>query len=243
MILRLLVNILGFNIGLRNEMFQSVKKSVPFLKAVFWGPAGSGKTFSSLLLADALSKVTKKRTAVIDSESSVSKYDWDVDVAPLSGHSLIDSLNNLTKEALKQGYGQLIVDSLSSVWQSPNGILFNAESSSKKLEYWRVVNQKLNVFLDLVRNSPLHIICTLRSKLHYEVVNTSGKITVECVGPGPIFKEGIEYEFDIVGSMNERCITVMKCRYQSPKLQTYCGKFDDSFVEMILDCIKHPKQQ
>ena len=48
--------------------FRKAKAEQAALKVGLYGPPGSGKTFTALLLAEGLAKATKKRVAYVDTD-------------------------------------------------------------------------------------------------------------------------------------------------------------------------------
>jgi pantothenate kinase-related protein Tda10 len=58
--------------------FQKPHALKSALKMALYGPAGSGKTFTSLLLAEGLARHTGKRVAFCDTEYGTAFYGQDV---------------------------------------------------------------------------------------------------------------------------------------------------------------------
>ena len=56
------------------NLFQKPQAQKAALKMALYGPAGSGKTFTALLLAEGLAKHTGKRVAYIDTEYGTAFY-------------------------------------------------------------------------------------------------------------------------------------------------------------------------
>ena len=54
--------------------FRKAKAEQAALKMGLYGPPGAGKTFTSLLIAEGLGQLTKKRVAYIDTERGTDFY-------------------------------------------------------------------------------------------------------------------------------------------------------------------------
>src|SRR5262245_52445259 len=97
------------------------------LKMALYGPAGSGKTFTALLLAEGLARYAGRRVAVLDTEQGTAFYSqavprrkahpeaFDFDV--LHTRSVTEALAAL--HAVDPGvYGAVVVDSVSHLWDA-----------------------------------------------------------------------------------------------------------------------------
>ena len=183
------------------------------------GPSGSGKTYTALALATALG-----RTAVVDTErGSASKYvginGWKFATfapqtfAPLS---LVEALSAASGAAFEV----VVVDSLSHYWMGVDGMLEQADRRSKggnSFSGWKEARPDERRMLDALVSYPGHVIVTLRVKTEYVIEdNERGKKVPRKVGMRPEQREGIEYEFDVVGDMDlDNTLTVSKTRIPS----------------------------
>ena len=205
-----------------NLPFTKAIRSQIKLRLAIIGPSGSGKTYSSLLLASALGK----KIALIDSErNSASKY------ADLFKFSVLeledfhpDNFIEAIRSAEEQKFDLLIIDSLSPAWNGHNGALELVDKAAARLKTtnsfaaWREVTPLHNRMIDAILRSDLHIIVTMRTKTEYSLEKTdNGKSTVRRVGMQPIQRDGLEYEFDIVGDMDMTTMLITKSR--CPALQ------------------------
>lgn len=200
--------------------FTPATKKQARLRMALIGPSGSGKTYTALTLASAFGKV-----AVIDTErGSASKYadKFTFDVMELSNYDPREYVKAIG-EAARAGYDVLIIDSLSHAWNASGGVLemvdkAAARSQSKNsFTAWRDVTPLHNALVDAMLTAPLHIIVTMRAKTEYvlEQVERNGqRVTVpRKVGMAPVQRDGIEYEFDVIGDMDlENNFVVSKTR-------------------------------
>lgn len=172
------------------------------LRIAIAGPSGSGKSYSSLLLAKGLGGTI----AAIDTEhgslplySHLVKFDSFTLDAPYSADRYIAAI----KAAEEAGYDNLIIDSFSHAWSGAGGILdqHSAEELKQKNGFraWREVTPKHNQLVETILGSKLNIIATLRSKQDWvNEKDSDGKWNIKKVGLAPIQREGVEYEFTLV---------------------------------------------
>lgn len=172
------------------------------------GPSGSGKTYSALAIGQELGA----RVAVIDTErGSASKYAslFAFDVLPLSDFSPLVYVAAI-KAASDAGYDVLIIDSLSHAWMGTGGALAMVDAAAKRdprgnsYTAWRDVTPLQNQMVDAILAAPLHVIATMRVKTEYvmEKDERTGKMAPRKVGLAPIQRDGMEYEFDLVGDLD-----------------------------------------
>lgn len=202
------------------KQFHKATKAQSYLRMALVGPSGSGKTYSSLRIAQGLGT----RIAVIDSErGSASKYasDFDFDTLELDTSFSPAEYIEAIQAAIHGGYEVLIIDSLSHAWNDKGGILemHDAVAAQYKRENdftaWRQVTPEHNKLVDAILRAPLHVLVTLRAKTEYvtEKNEQTGKTEIRKVGLKPIQRDGLEYEFDVVGDLDQfNTLTVAKTR-------------------------------
>lgn len=198
--------------------FQKATKEKALLRLALTGPSGSGKTYTALLLAQSLGG----KVAVIDTErGSASKYAdlFDFDVVELDHFSPREYVT-MIKAASQNGYDILIVDSLSHAWSGTGGVLeiVDKETARSKSNNsylaWAKGTPQHNALVDAILNAPVHIIGTMRSKTEYVLeADKNGKLSPRKVGLAPIQRDGMEYEFDVVGEMDiDNTMLIQKTR-------------------------------
>lgn len=174
-------------------------------RAAIMGTAGSGKSLTSLILASTLGR----RIALIDTEhGSAEMYanTFDFDTLNLSDYHPQRYIEAI-KEAGKEGYEVVIIDSLSHAWSGKGGALelvdaATARNKGSSFGAWRDVTPLQNQLVDAIIGCPSHVICTLRSKTDYQVETEGGKTRVRKVGLAPVQRDGMEYEFDFLAEMD-----------------------------------------
>jgi len=189
--------------------FKRATKAAAKLRLGLVGPAGSGKTMTALRIASGLGG----RVAVIDTErGSASLYagerGLEFDVIELDTYGVERFIDGI-KAAVDGGYGVLVIDSLSHAWAGKGGILEFVDNAGKRNQgggnfgAWRDATPRHNSLVDAILGAPLHVICTLRSKVEYVVENVGGRNQVRKVGMQPVQRDGLEYEFSLVGDVTQ----------------------------------------
>lgn len=187
-------------------LFRKAVKSRAKARVGIIGPSGSGKTYTALKIASGLGG----KIAVIDTEfGSASKYaqEFDFDVCELTNYDPRNYIDAI-KVAGDAGYDVIIIDSLSHAWASEGGVLdmvekLKAKYKGNKWAAWNEVTPIQNQLTNAMLRSPAHIIATLRSKMDYvQTKDEKGSTVIRKVGMAPIQREGLEYEFDVIGDMD-----------------------------------------
>lgn len=195
--------------------FHPATRTASKARIALAGPSGSGKTYTALTFADTLGA----SVAVIDTErGSASKYaglnGWQFDTVTPDSFSP-DSLVTLLGEAA--GYDVVVVDSLSHYWMGVGGMLEQADKLKRgpnSFSGWKEARPAERRMIDALVSHPGHVIVTMRTKTEYVIEeNERGKKEPRKVGMKPEQREGIEYEFDLVGELDfDNTLTVSKSR-------------------------------
>lgn len=179
--------------------FQKATKKQARLRMALTGPSGSGKTYTALRMATALGGTI----AVIDTEhGSASKYadEFAFDTMELTYFSP-DTYIQAIKLAERGGYAVLVIDSLTHAWNAEGGVL---DIANGKFGGWKDATPAHNALIQAILSSKLHVIATMRSKTDYAVEQDekTRKQTVTKLGMAPVQRDGMEYEFDVVGDLD-----------------------------------------
>lgn len=197
--------------------FAPATRSAAKARIALAGPSGSGKTYTGLSLACRLAD----QVAVVDTErGSASKYvglnGWSFDTFAPNSFSP-QSLTEALAVAAGAGYGCIVVDSLSHYWMGVDGMLEQVDRRAKggnNFSGWKEARPDERRMIDALVSYPGHIIVTLRVKTEYVIEqNDRGKSVPRKVGLRPEQREGIEYEFDVIGDLDlDNTLSVSKTR-------------------------------
>lgn len=202
--------------------FTRATKTALKARVALDGPAGSGKTFTSLITARSLAG-PNGRVAVIDTEHrSASLYAdrFTFDTLALDTFHprvLIEAL----AVAGSARYDVVVVDSLSHFWMGADGMLESVDKATKRAgssssfnSGWKEMKPEERKMVDAMLAFPGHLIATMRTKTEWVVEqNERGKSAPRRVGTKAEQREGIEYEFTVVADMDlEHNLVVTKSR-------------------------------
>jgi hypothetical protein len=174
------------------------------LKMGVQGPSGSGKTWGALSLAKNLWPTAK--ICVVDTENdSASLYAdrFEFDTIPLPPPFETARYEACIEAVVRGGYDVLIMDSISHQWDGEGGILRRKEEKDQRggnsYANWSSFTPEHTHFVELIKQAPIHIIATMRSKQDYILEdNGKGKQAPRKVGMAPVQRDGFDYEFSIV---------------------------------------------
>lgn len=183
------------------QIQKAVRKGAPALIGL-WGPSSSGKTYTSLQVARGLVG-PQGRIGLIDTERRRAEFyadlagGWDhLNLEPpFSPQRYTDALAEFEKAG---GYGCVIIDSMSHVWEGEGGVLDVADRSrygglkkwqAPKMDYKRMVNNLLR--------APFHVIFNLRAKDGVKQTGKGSDASIETVGAQPICGKGFIYEMTV----------------------------------------------
>ena len=222
-------------------LFRKASMKHAKLRLSFNGVSGSGKTWTSLEVGTGLLN-PGERLCFIDTErGSAEKYSnrFDFDVCQLASFDPIH-LVNILSEAEAAGYKVCVIDSLSHFWVGKDGALEKVDAVAKRSKSgnnftaWREVTPQHNMMIDAILQSGMHIIATMRTKSEWVMeTNANGKMVPRKVGLAPIQRDGVEYEFDIVGDIDsEHNLIISKTRCDALDGRVY-HKPGREFVKII----------
>lgn len=182
------------------------------------GPAGSGKTWTALVIARELAPQGK--VLVIDTEKgSASLYadeftfetiDW---APPFDPRELAGAIGETSRS-----YDVVIADSLSHFWQGEGGTLTIVDGAAARARGnsfagWKEGTPAQDQMVAAMLAADCHIIATMRSKTEYVLELQNGRQVPRKVGMAPVQRDGIEYEFTVTADLDyEHSVLIAKTR-------------------------------
>jgi hypothetical protein len=175
------------------------------MKILLSGPAGSGKTYSSLLLAHGLTSSWEEICVIQTETGSAGLYSHlgpfnVIDLEPpYHPERFIEAIKLATDASMKA----IIIDSISHEWSGKGGCLDLHEQVTQKMKVpnsftaWASVTPLHQNFLDAIIQCPVHVVCTARAKTEFVMVDRNGKQTPQKMGLAPITRDGFDYEMSV----------------------------------------------
>ena len=206
--------------------FIKAEKKKQKLRLAIDGVSGSGKTFTALSIASGLSD----KIAVIDSEHGSSELYADrfnFDVLKLIKFDIEDYVNAI-KEAWKEGYPVVIIDSTSHAWDAlveRVERIAGQKYSGNTFRAWGEGTPLQRKLIEAMLSYPGHLIVTCRSKTEYSIDkdDKTGRTTVKKVGTSAVQRQGFEYEFTMAMTMDANHVGLVT--------KDRTGKFQDRFID------------
>jgi hypothetical protein len=198
-----------------DDPFTPATREAVKARIALTGPAGSGKTYTALAIGTEL----HDRVAVIDTEHGRALDYADRFTFAHFAPSRFDprELCTLLARAAEHKYGVVVIDSLSHYWMGAGGaleIVDNAAASARGngMAGWKEFRPIEARMIDALLGYPGHVIVTMRVKTSYVIEQDDrGKNVPRKVGLKPDQREGVDYEFGLIGEMDrEHTMTVTK---------------------------------
>ncbi len=157
------------------------------LKMALYGPAGSGKTFTALLLAEGLARQSGKRVAFLDTEQGTAFYAqavprrkahpeaFDFDV--LHTRSVTEALGAL--HGLDPGvYGAVVIDSISHLWDACRNAYAGklTKHGGIPLHAWAAIKRPYKELMNCLLSLPAHVILCGRQGVDYGEDEGTGEL-------------------------------------------------------------------
>jgi hypothetical protein len=157
------------------------------LKMALYGPAGSGKTFTSLLLAEGLARHAKRGVAVLDTEQGTAFYSqavpsrkahpeaFDFDV--LHSRSVTEALAAL--HGLDPAvFGVVVIDSISHLWDACRNAYAGklTRQGGIPLHAWANIKKPYRELMNLLLSLPVHVIICGRQGVDFGEDEGTGEL-------------------------------------------------------------------
>lgn len=200
--------------------FQPAVKEQLKARIALDGPTGSGKTWTALSMATEIAQGAK--VAVIDTERGKAKlyaHRFTFDHLSFEPPYEVERLIGLLQAAEANGYAVVIIDSLSHFWMGEGGVLDEVDAAAQKAHGnsfagWKHGTPLQRHMVDVILGLDLHVITCMRSKMEYVLEQDErGRQVPRKIGMAPVQREGLEYEFDLIGDLDlEHRIIITKTR-------------------------------
>src|SRR5262245_1803474 len=168
-------------------IFQKPTPLKAALKLGLYGPAGSGKTFTALLLAEGLARHAGKRIAYCDTEQGTAFYAQQVSQRAVHPEAFdFDVLHSkfITEVvAAVRGldltaHGVLVVDSISHLWDSCKNAFSGrlTRIGTIPLQAWTAIKKPYKELMHLLLALPVHVLICGRQGIDYGEDEASGEL-------------------------------------------------------------------
>lgn len=181
--------------------FRKAKPEQAYSKLGLFGPTGSGKTFTALLLAEGLAKREGKRVAYIDTERGTDFYSQKVperkvhpeafDFDALYSRSLTeaaDAIYSLDPNV----YGVVVPDSVTHWWDAAKNAYDGPVSPTGgiPIQAWNKIKRPYKDLIAFLMSAPMHVIICGREASEYQEDEETGELKqvgkkMKCEGETP----------------------------------------------------------
>lgn len=158
--------------------FRKAKAEQAALKIGMYGPPGSGKTFTSLLIAEGLAAATGKRIAYVDTERGTDFYCKSVasrrvhpeafDFDALYTRSLTEVLASV-RQIKPDEYGVVVLDSITHLWEAAIAAYGGSQTRAGTIPMhaWGKIKRPYKELMSLLLSSPMHVLICGRQGTEY----------------------------------------------------------------------------
>ena len=200
----------------RIDLIRNAERPKLNARALFQGPQGSGKTWTMLSVARALTAGTSGRILGIDTERESMLTYADVFTfqhlpwrPPYAPDELTATLDQLGARWVESPDDVVVIDSSSHFWQGSGGILDIA--GGRVQGGWDKARPMQQALVEAMLALPCHLL--LGARMKNSVLVSDGGRTIENVGLTIVQDETLGYELNVVVQMDMgHNVTVMKSR-------------------------------
>jgi hypothetical protein len=158
--------------------FRKAKAEQAALKIALYGPPGSGKTLTSLLLAEGLASLDGKRVAYFDTEHGTDFYCQAVpsravhpeafDFDALYTRSIMEVLSEV-KQLNADKYSVVVIDSITHLWEAARAAYGGKQTRAGTIPMhaWGTIKKPYKDILSTLLSSPMHVLICGRQGTEY----------------------------------------------------------------------------
>ncbi|MDJ0347215.1 AAA family ATPase [Streptomyces sp. H10-C2] len=186
--------------------FTRAVRSQRFGRILLDGPPGAGTTYTVLEMATTIGT----KVAVIDAQRGrcsiyADRFDFDTCTPP--SQFTPDSLVTTLAHCAAQRYDTVVIAPLSPYWNGAGGVRELVDRAAQRgaanSSAWREVRPAVRRAEEAIFGYPGHLLATARNKLDYVVEGAEdGHKARRIIGLAPVTLDDLEYQFDIVGTMD-----------------------------------------
>jgi len=210
----------------QNNLIMNLRKSERKqvkIKLALQGSAGSGKTYSSLLLAKGLCDGDLSKVAIIDTENGsadlyahLGNYNVLSLQPPFSPQKYAEAIQ-VCEDA---GMEVIIIDSISHCWDFL--LDYHSSLAGNSFTNWAKIKPLEKLFIEKILQAKAHVIATMRTKQDYVLNQKDGKFVPEKVGLKAVQRDGVDYEFTLVFEVDIKHYAIAS----KDRTQIFAGKPD-----------------
>jgi hypothetical protein len=189
--------------------FQKAVASQKYLKMALYGAAGSGKTLTSLLIAEGLANGDKKRIAYVDTELGTEFYAQNIPAR--TGHPKAFDFDRVVTRSVRETlaavseidpkeHSVIVIDSLTHLWESAGNAYTGKKTSGSgiAMQAWGEIKKPYKKLISTLLDSEAHVIICGREGLATEETD-DGEMKI--VGRKMKSEGETQYEPHILGRM------------------------------------------
>src|SRR5262245_46467657 len=167
--------------------FQKPQPLKAALKIAMFGPAGSGKSFTALLVAEGLARHTGRRVALVDTEQGTAFYGQEVpqrtthpaafDFDVLHSRSITEVLTAVRSLDAAR-YGVLVVDSITHLWDACKAAYAGRMNRNGAIPFqaWTAIKRPYRELMHFLLSTPMHVIISGRQGVEYGEDDATGEL-------------------------------------------------------------------
>jgi energy-coupling factor transporter ATP-binding protein EcfA2 len=167
--------------------FRKAKAEQAALKVGLYGPTGSGKTFTALLLAEGLAKKDGKRVAYVDTERGTDFYCKPVqerkahpeafDFDAIYSRSITE-ISEAVRGLKPSEYSVVVIDSMTHLWEAAKAAYAGRINRAGQIPFhaWGAIKKPYKDLEAYLISSPLHVFFCGRQANEFEEDEETGEM-------------------------------------------------------------------